>query len=149
MKFWMRMSLNLKKKLNSKSNLYFTHPQSHIFTYFRFQSIEREIEEKIVKRRDYLLYLTDIYNIIYDIDNLLQSDLQLVEKDELNYYHNTLLNYQFGLANQDLKKYSSIDGSLKYMRALFKEVNTPIINKFITFIGKLINCFKRAIRESD
>ena len=45
----------------------------------------------------------DIYTVITDIDNMIQNKLERTIEAEVDYYKETLMNYQFGLANQDLK----------------------------------------------
>lgn len=54
---------------------------------------------------------------------------RIAEKKELEVYEEVLARYQFGLANKELKDFSSINTSLKYMRKLFKSNNHAQVPK--------------------
>lgn len=95
----------------------------------RQEKIVKEVESKIEKRRRYFLYISDIFENVISLNLLIREMKHSVEQKELNYYETTLINYQFGLANHELKKYSSIDVSLKNMRKLFRTASSSTVSK--------------------
>jgi hypothetical protein len=107
------------------------------------------IEEDIKIRNEYLYYLIGIYVQIGNIESEIETykkEFVKVQSEKYTYkegeapekgyskmcstYENVLSNYQFGLANQEeLKSFSSINTSLKYMRKLFSKSNKAVVSK--------------------
>jgi len=89
----------------------------------------QKVEEDIYKRDSYLRYLVTLYDLLNSMNREIRINSKIVEKVEVEIYEDVLSKYQFGLANQELKDFSSINTSLKFMRKLFKKGNNTTVPK--------------------
>lgn len=107
--------------------------------------IYTKIEEDIKERNNYAYYLIGVYVQICNIETEIEvynSEYQAIEVGHdveegqstgnshmVEAYNNVMSNYMFGLANRELRNFSSINTSLKFMRKLFSKKNRAIVSK--------------------
>ena len=103
------------------------------------------IEEEIKLRNSHLYYLLGLYYQLRNLSSETERFKNTVKKQELEAYETVLANYQFGLANQELKNFSSINTSLKYMRRLFSKSNSAMVSKEL--FENLTNDQKRELKS--
>jgi hypothetical protein len=95
----------------------------------RHAKVFQRIEEEIKRRDKHLRYLVELFNLMTNMSNAIEKMRKTAEKKELEVYEEVQARYQFGLANKELKDFSSINTSLKFMRKLFKSNNHAQVPK--------------------
>lgn len=94
-----------------------------------YRMIEKSVINSIKIRRRHISYLINVYTKLKDVEYLVDLKTSNANNIELPIYQKAWYYYQWGLANDDLGDFASINTSLKYMRKLMKKVTSAVVSK--------------------